>query len=473
MIQDEDTEWPTFESILREIRADREAEEAAREAAAADLLVADEVVEQVELDNIAVDDLAVEHVSPEAPVVEEFAVDNVSTGAIETYDFVPQDEPVIETTPSEFIAGAAETPVAEVPGEDVGIDEPVVVDGIDQVGFVPQDEPVIETTPSEFIAEASDTEAAAVPATDTGIEIAETDDPPVEEVVPEEPLNPFDPDFEGIAEVVVEDDEGWISHSDSGIQAVNPEALPPLPEFDQPTEPTEVTNVDPPTELTEIADVDPSLDLESYSDSEEANDSYDELELWDLDKEIEQEAVVIPLRPPIEPEIATNFVGLEEQPAEADTTATANTFALRPNVFSTGQADPNDPQPTTTDATLFSDNPDPAPPIGAIPVADPSPGITPGVKPEDPWSSMRPKEQPEKITFWANRPKFFGGDERRKARARREAAAAQEAMIDQMAAERSCPNCGATCRVDVHDKALNRLHISCNSCRHMWVEDVV
>lgn len=44
---------------------------------------------------------------------------------------------------------------------------------------------------------------------------------------------------------------------------------------------------------------------------------------------------------------------------------------------------------------------------------------------DDPWAEMRPDADEDvakkKIVFWADRPKFFGGEERHKARARREA----------------------------------------------------
>ena len=91
---------------------------------------------------------------------------------------------------------------------------------------------------------------------------------------------------------------------------------------------------------------------------------------------------------------------------------------------------------------------------------------------EDPWAHMRPQEEPpKKISFWEDRPKFFGGDERRKARARREARAVLADQGATLPEARACPNCGKNCKVDVRDPSTGRLHISCDSCRHMWFED--
>ena len=429
MIHDGETEWPTFESILREVREEHVADLAARKAAAADLLVAEHTTDQVPVQDIVVEDLEVENVVVEQDVIEHVAVVEQSA------------EPV--TVAGEFVA--------------------------EEIDFVPQDEPVIETTPSEYIAEPSPVSEIATPDsfTDAVSQDVVSEGPAVESPIAEEALNPFDPNFEGIAEDVVEDEEGWVTHSMSGIEPTPPDQLQALPEEEKLTPLLPFEPIEEPTEpiITDEA----AVSFGTFEEETSVEESYDATDLWDLDQEDDQDAVVIPFRQAEEPETVMTFVGLDEDLPE-EKTETANTFALRPNVFTTGDVDPEDPQPSTTTEELFPGE-TPPPPAGGIPVPDPSTAPTPGVKPEDPWSTMRPKAEPEKITFWENRPKFFGGDERRKAKARREAAAAEDALVDQMAAEKSCPNCGAQCRVDVHDKALNRLHISCNSCRHMWVED--
>ena len=491
MIHDGETEWPTFESILREVREEHVADLAARKAAAADLLVAEHTTDQVPVQDIVVEDLEVENVVVEQDVIEHVAVVEQSAEPVtvagefvaEEIDFVPQDEPVIETTPSEYIAEPS--PVSEIAVEEISgnptseyevesfapatpLDEPT--HGIaEEIDFVPQDEPVIETTPSEYIAEPSPVSEIATPDsfTDAVSQDVVSEGPAVESPIAEEALNPFDPNFEGIAEDVVEDEEGWVTHSMSGIEPTPPDQLQALPEEEELTPLLPFEPIEEPTEpiITDEA----AVSFGTFEEETSVEESYDATDLWDLDQEDDQDAVVIPFRQAEEPETVMTFVGLDEDLPE-EKTETANTFALRPNVFTTGDVDPEDPQPSTTTEELFPGE-TPPPPAGGIPVPDPSTAPTPGVKPEDPWSTMRPKAEPEKITFWENRPKFFGGDERRKAKARREAAAAEDALVDQMAAEKSCPNCGAQCRVDVHDKALNRLHISCNSCRHMWVED--
>lgn len=443
MIQDEETEWPTFESILNDVRARHAAEHAAREAATADLLVAERSAAEFPdpSDDIVVEDLFVGEGVPETQAVTEELI-------------VP--DPIAEET-------TVEEPVVHDVSESLFPGEPLP-DDQETLDFVPQDEPVIETTSAEFI---------ATPPTITDNQsffnqvASETG-----EIDFDESLNPFDPSFGGIAEDVVEDDDdGWITHSLSGVDPTQREesVAPPL------------AGALPLSEVAPLTPFEQPLDIGASDDTESNEDSYDTEDVWDLDQE-EQGGVVIPLRQPVAPDPGLTFIGLDQnlpddlppeptdpQPTEESDIPTAgNTFALRPNVFTSGEVDPNTSEEAGEVAALL----DPAvpPPPSGIPATDPTLPI-PGVKPDDPWSTMRAKDAPEKITFWENRPKFFGGDERRKAKARREAAAAQEALPSQVAEERNCPNCGALCRVDVHDKALNRLHLSCNSCRHMWVED--
>ncbi len=100
-----------------------------------------------------------------------------------------------------------------------------------------------------------------------------------------------------------------------------------------------------------------------------------------------------------------------------------------------------------------------------------------GADPDDPWGQLRPKNEPEKITFWANRPKFFGGDERRKARAQRERAAARNQQQSQpvhhahaVPESLPCPVCEHVSKVDIVDPVSGQLHIRCDLCGHIWAE---
>jgi predicted Zn finger-like uncharacterized protein len=88
----------------------------------------------------------------------------------------------------------------------------------------------------------------------------------------------------------------------------------------------------------------------------------------------------------------------------------------------------------------------------------------------DPWEHMRPDEaDTTKTGFWANRPKFFGGDDRKRKKAERKAAqqTAPEPATE-LFFDRACPNCGAECQVDLEDPIGRRVHVSCPACQHMW-----
>ncbi len=87
----------------------------------------------------------------------------------------------------------------------------------------------------------------------------------------------------------------------------------------------------------------------------------------------------------------------------------------------------------------------------------------------DPWAHMRPSEEQPKKGFWSNRPKFFGGDERR--RKRRERNDDQHEPIDEntnVSFDKTCPNCGDDCQVDLDDPIGRRMHVSCPACQHIW-----
>ena len=374
-----------------------------------------------------------------------------------------------------------------------------------------------------------------------------------------QPLNPFDPAFEGIAEEVVEDDDGWITHSlhnigvpdvatDAPDELESPQPNPPLtvapgveatePEaaFDPLARMTSSSPFDP-LEAPELkADLQPQLETEpSVSNNPFADllpdataPTFDASGLFDTGStdtsaaqaEVEQvEAThgyvetVDPsgLQEPIVFEDEIPFEEVPEPPAPADQLIDfeqyrptsknaseplgswnqlheAEVIPFTPNSFSDAPPPPPPPAPDASDEGLSAENlfhiddfaedeaeqpelpqtnwvslDDDAPP--------PPPAPTRSPKSEDPWAEMRPNEVPEKISFWESRPKFFGGDERRKARARREAKKVLEESGTPIPHAHSCPNCGGPCRVDVEDLSTGRTHISCNICSHMWVDD--
>jgi|GEM_PF-6453148 len=82
----------------------------------------------------------------------------------------------------------------------------------------------------------------------------------------------------------------------------------------------------------------------------------------------------------------------------------------------------------------------------------------PASQASDPWADMRPTEEPKKTGFWANRPKFFGGDERRRRKAERRETEGE--ALDQavdVTFDKECPRCGSECQVDLDDP-IGRRH---------------
>lgn len=110
-------------------------------------------------------------------------------------------------------------------------------------------------------------------------------------------------------------------------------------------------------------------------------------------------------------------------------------------------------------------------------VAAGEPALSPGAwagkrnkqRPEDPWAYMRPDPEDDiKKGFWKNRPKFFGGDERKARRAEREAEL--QAMIPDDTTSSPCTDCGGKSVVDLQDPASGKLHLSCTACKKTWTE---
>jgi len=90
------------------------------------------------------------------------------------------------------------------------------------------------------------------------------------------------------------------------------------------------------------------------------------------------------------------------------------------------------------------------------------------------WSEMRATDADIKPGgLWANRWKFFGGEERRKRRAERDAEREREIEREVSNAihidfDRTCPSCGAEGIVDLDDPIGRRVHMSCDSCKAEW-----
>ncbi len=93
----------------------------------------------------------------------------------------------------------------------------------------------------------------------------------------------------------------------------------------------------------------------------------------------------------------------------------------------------------------------------------------------DPWAYMRLDEEPSTKSLWARRPKLFGGDERKRRKAERRETATHIAEPEdrgaaqlEIAFDSECPNCGDECQVDLDDPIGRHVHVSCPSCDHMW-----
>ena len=114
-------------------------------------------------------------------------------------------------------------------------------------------------------------------------------------------------------------------------------------------------------------------------------------------------------------------------------------------------------------------------------------GINPtDLGPQDPWAHMRPDEDvSNKTGFWSNRPKFFGGDERKQKKAERGAEAerpredfeggSSSSTIDSIApapSEHPCPSCHAAGQVELTDPLGLKVHLNCAECGQRWTQDL-
>ena len=89
----------------------------------------------------------------------------------------------------------------------------------------------------------------------------------------------------------------------------------------------------------------------------------------------------------------------------------------------------------------------------------------------DPWAHMRPTDEPQSVGLLAKI--FGGEERRQaKARRRaKERAEAESGELNTEAEpdfDSACPNCGGECQVDLDDPIGRRMHVSCPSCDHMW-----
>ena len=101
---------------------------------------------------------------------------------------------------------------------------------------------------------------------------------------------------------------------------------------------------------------------------------------------------------------------------------------------------------------------------------------------EDPWAHMRPSEEPKPEGIWS---KFFGGEERKIAKANRgatpeaeptepteptgstEETEAMEQLLDS-SFDSTCLNCGGQYEVDLGDPIGQNVRVSCPTCDHLW-----
>ncbi len=566
MPHEEQSEWPSFETVLREVAPDspsiRDGEVEPPRAPAAtpetssatSEIVADPDI--AEIDMAGIDMAGSESAAAQLPDLSEPL--ELDTSSI-------RELLRSRTTASSFGSTedlAALEPLPEVldldnpaPGDLISDDDDAVVAGHTQPP-APSPAQIEAAPPPPVLSTPEPDPAEEVDADEVGVDVEARSTFSFEhsaDLDSAEPLNPFDPEFQGIAEEVVEDD-GWVTHSlhDIGVEIVeepSPQTAPPPPAADEPVEtgleaepvepfdplarmtsrspfdppeadpePPLLTELPPPPSENPFADLLPEeaaptfdvsglftpedapvdqhveidefparteleptepvqtsatpldlsglddaivfeevaqppapadqlIDFEQYRPTDSGDDS-DPLAAWN----VQHEAEIIPLNPP------DASVPSAPTPPHPERPSTENLFHIDSLAVPDSDAPPEDPRPRWV--SLDAEVPPPPPP--------------PARSPEevaDPWAEMRPNEVPEKISFWENRPKFFGGDERRKARARREARQVLEESGTEIPKAHSCPNCGGPCRVDVEDPSTARTHVSCEVCGHMWVED--
>ena len=145
--------------------------------------------------------------------------------------------------------------------------------------------------------------------------------------------------------------------------------------------------------------------------------------------------------------------------AEPDMVEPDNVIPLRPDIdMDQAPATPEQQSPVAPEGPLLTSG------TGWVALAP-----EPATHAPDPWADMRPTEEPKKTGFWANRPKFFGGDERRRRKSeRRETEVEPPKQAVDVTFDKECPRCGSECQVDLDDPIGRRVHVSCPSCQNIW-----
>ncbi len=364
-----------------------------------------------------------------------------------------------------------EAPVAaELPVEEAPI-EPIVPEELAPIEF--------DTTPLEFVPNdpAADFDTTALEALEP---VDATDPVPIDEVP--EPYDGMAPEEDTPVDTVAGDTVPL------GGTAVETLPLDPVPLDGAADEslPLDIVPVDP--ALADVADMAADdtqwleADFDASSDelgwAESTSDEHDGEQL-DVEAELDGEDATIYELAPAEPETATiDWPEGDDAPIadviepQFDSVATADAIEDElQDLFALDQVDDSaDVVPLHASSDDF-----PEAVVGLDDAFDPDAEAEPlhqwvGVgddAPEDPWAYMRPDEGSEaKSGFWASRPKFFGGDERKRRKAARKAAEAEPVEV----AGPTCPNCGEEGRVDLDDPVGGKVHASCNSCDHVWSE---
>lgn len=217
---------------------------------------------------------------------------------------------------------------------------------------------------------------------------------------------------------------------------------------------------------SDVDSIEPIEDIDTFDSVAAATEIESDLDsLIGLDIEDETEAPignVIPLRPHIEIDDSVEDIAVEDIPFESATDISFETHSEETDAFQSMADDAAAPVEEVSTETDFT----PAN-TGWVSLPPEAPSNAP-----DPWAHMRPTEEPKKQGFWASRPKFFGGDERRRRKAERLASDEDPNTLDDnqvgISYDKSCPNCGDECQVDLDDPVGRRVHVSCPSCQHMW-----
>ena len=425
MSYDEEIEWPSFEAVLREVSPSSPSltgetignlEETHYEA---------EIDSDVELGKDVVELEADQHVEVEqdleANLVDEpeLEVDDIVDTAIDENDWdvegsVEPDLADFETSeivdlddpnPDDFVVPieeASTTSFAEVPVTEVSDQEPSFsfddadMDEADLAELPPP--PLIADEDADFSLEDAPPPPIMADEGTEITEIAETQSAPIEIVQNPPPPAPGevaeeseDDGFTFFGAPSTPDAAAGASMDLSGL--VDAEELPPPPLLETPEADQfagfDVVEADESGLIgldQEISAAD-SVPAELLDSEAQAAAAGDEWNVWNLDDESNQLSTVAPEDRP-EPFELIGFDDESDEPVE-------NPFLIEV------------PQTDETEESAVEQAPTPVN--------------------EDPWAFIRPKEdeEPEKISFWENRPKFFGGDERRKARARREAKQAE------------------------------------------------